>query len=237
MILAAPQHLRLGDETAEVTLRTLITGSASDPQQPLRRDPTLGLADSVTDHIGHLIAIVGPLNPRWRRPAGLELLRDPFDGLVDGAAQFGGPFDTTSQIRPDLLIGRNDVHAVPRRLQWNSPVVAVCGWHLHRHHPGQQFLIDTTNTGRTFIWPPVGSLHLATSGDFLIATDTPLPASHGESVWAATEFTFCYPHHVATSAQHCPGEPFPALRVPDTGVGCGRTQNRGRGPDRRHFIT
>ncbi len=36
------------------------------------------------------------------------------------------------------------------------PVVAVCGWHLHRHHRGLQFLIDTTNTGGgTFIWPPV----------------------------------------------------------------------------------
>jgi hypothetical protein len=71
-------------------------GSASDPQQPLRRDPTLGLADSVGDHIGHRIVIVGPLNPRWRRPAGLELLHDPFDGLVAGAAQFGAPrYDPT----------------------------------------------------------------------------------------------------------------------------------------------
>ena len=26
-------------------------------------------------------------------------------------------------------------------------MVAVCGWHLHRHHRGPQFLIDTTNTG------------------------------------------------------------------------------------------
>ena len=25
-------------------------------------------------------------------------------------------------------------------------MVAVCGWHLHRHHRGPQFLIDTTNT-------------------------------------------------------------------------------------------
>jgi hypothetical protein len=55
----------------------------------------------------------------------------------------------------------NDVHAVPRRLQWNSPVVAMSGWHLHRHHRGPQFLIDTTNTGWGLLsghqWgPPLG---------------------------------------------------------------------------------
>jgi hypothetical protein len=29
----------------------------------------------------------------------------------------------------------------------------MSGWHLHRHHRDQQFLIDTTNTGWTFSWP------------------------------------------------------------------------------------
>jgi hypothetical protein len=72
----------------------------------------------------------------------LELLDETFDGLGSSAAQFGG-----GSVRPDLLIGRNDVHAFLRRLQWNPPVVVVRGWHLHRHHRGQQLLIDTTNTG------------------------------------------------------------------------------------------
>jgi hypothetical protein len=57
-------------------------------------------------------------------------------------------------------------------LQWNSLVVAVCGWHLHRRHRGPQFLIDTTNTGwdfylapaRTPAWPPVGTFSRPRTG-------------------------------------------------------------------------
>ena len=113
-------------------------------------------ADPFGDQLGHRIVVTGSLDPRWCALHRLRTSPRPFDGLVGGAAQLRG-----TPVRPDLLIGRNDVHAVPRRLQWNSPVVAVCGWHLHRHHRGLQFLIDTTNTGWGLLsghqWgPPLG---------------------------------------------------------------------------------
>jgi hypothetical protein len=71
-------------------------------------------------------------------------------------------------VRPDLSVGRNAVHAVLRSFQWNSPVVVVCGWHLHRHHRGLQFLIDTTNKS-DFYLATSGDLYLATSQDFFMA--------------------------------------------------------------------
>jgi len=133
---------RFRDQAAEVARRPVISGGPRDRQHPLGRHPTLGLVDPLGDQLGHRIVITDPLDPRRCAIAGLELLDDAFDGPMGGAAQLGG-----SPIRPDLLIGRNDVHAVLRRLQWNSPVVTMSGWHLHRHHRGPQFLIDTTNTG------------------------------------------------------------------------------------------
>ena len=48
----------------------------------------------------------------------------------------------------------------------------VCGSHLHRHHRGPQFLIDTTNTGWGLYLAKTGYLYLATSGYFFMATDT-----------------------------------------------------------------
>jgi hypothetical protein len=104
---------------------------------------------------------VRPFGPQLSRHAGLigfELIHDPFDGLVGSAAQIGG-----GSVGPELLIGRSDVHAVLRRLQWNSPVVATIGWRLHRHHRGPQFLIDTTNTGwglfhgHGHLWPGISA--------------------------------------------------------------------------------
>src|SRR5271167_2791792 len=141
-MFVAPQQLRLSNQAAEVTRRPLVTRGPGDRQHPLRRHPTLRLRDTLGDQLGHGIVIVGPLGPRRCGIAGLELLHDFLDGPMGGVAELGGP-----SVRPDLLIGRNDVHAVLRRLQWNSPVVMVCGWHLHRHHRGPQFLLDTTNTG------------------------------------------------------------------------------------------
>jgi hypothetical protein len=85
---------------------------------------------------------LSPLDSRRHVIASFELVDDPFDGLGGRAARL-----SSCSVRPELLIGRNDGHEVLRRLQWNSPVMAVCGWHLHRHHRGPQFLIDTTNTG------------------------------------------------------------------------------------------
>lgn len=89
-----------------------------------------------------------------------------FDGLVGGADELGG-----SSVRPDFAVSGNDVHAFFRRLQWNSPGGAVCGWHLHRHRSGQKFLIDTTNTGWGLSVGHQGDLDLATSGYFFMATD------------------------------------------------------------------
>src|SRR5665647_3739764 len=64
----------------------------------------------------------GTVSPRVRRVrnyesvAGLGAGDDPPDGLGGRAADRG-----RSPIRPDLLIGADDVHTVPRRLQWSSP--------------------------------------------------------------------------------------------------------------------
>lgn len=76
-----------------------------------------------------------------------------------------------SPIRSELLVGRNDVHAVRRRLQWNSARVVAIGWRLHRHHQGPQFLIDPTNTERillpkpdTSTWQPVGTFSWQRTG-------------------------------------------------------------------------
>src|ERR1700678_4357055 len=142
VMIVAAQDLPLGDQAAEVTGRPLVTRGAGNRKHPLGRHPALGLRDSFGDQLGHRILLVGPLAWRWCGIAGLKLVDDFLDGPMGGAAQL-----RRSPVRPELLIGRNDVHAVPRRLQWNSPVVAVCGWHLHRRHRGPQFLIDTTNTG------------------------------------------------------------------------------------------
>ncbi len=149
--------LSLGDQAAEVTCRPLVAGGTGDRQHPLGRHPTLRTSRPVRRPARSPHRNCATRSTRGGGgSAGLELLDDPFDGLVGGAAQLGG-----ASVRPDLLIGRNDVHAVPRRLQWNSPVVAMSGWHLHRHHRGPQFLIDTTNTGWGLLsghqWgPPLG---------------------------------------------------------------------------------
>lgn len=152
----APQHFRLGDQATKVTVRAVVACSAGDRQHPLGRHSALRFADPLGDQIGHLVVVVLALDPNSRRAAGLELIHDPFHGLMGRAAQISG-----SSIRPELLVGSNDVHTVLRRLQWNSPVVAMSGWHLHRHRRGPQFLINTTNTGWGLLighqWgPPLG---------------------------------------------------------------------------------
>lgn len=149
--------LCIGNQTSEVPVRTLVAGCHGDRQRPLGRDPALRFLDAFGDQIRKLTALVAAFGPRWRRHAslvGFELVHDLLDGPGGGtAAVLGG-----GSLGPELLIGRNDVHTVPHRLQWNSPVVAAIGWRLHRRHGGSQFLIDTTNTGwmplvGTFSWP------------------------------------------------------------------------------------
>lgn len=145
MILSVPQRFRLSDQAAEVAVRTGVAGGAGDRQHPLGRHPAPRLGHPLGDQIGDRVVVVLAFGPNSRRIPGLlggELLHDPFDGLVGGAAQIGG-----SSIRPEFLVGSNDVHTVLRRLQWNSPVVMANGWRLHRHRRGPQFLINTTNTG------------------------------------------------------------------------------------------
>ena len=58
------------------------------------------------------------------------------------AAYYSGP-----AVSAHLTVGRNDVHAFPRRLQWKLPGRCGDGWHRHRHRPGLNLRHDTTNEG------------------------------------------------------------------------------------------
>ena len=141
VMLGLPLRFLLGDQTAEVTVRAVVAGGAGDRQ--IRGDPAFRFLGAFGDQLCDSVVIVFTFDAGSRSLTclfGLESFDGASDGLVGGAAQLGG-----CSVRPDLVVGGNDVHTVPRRLQWNSPGGAVCGWHLHRS--GHKFLIDTTNTG------------------------------------------------------------------------------------------
>ncbi|NIL91600.1 hypothetical protein RhoFasSB10_03948 [Rhodococcus fascians] len=145
VMVGAPPFLLLGDQAAEVAVRSCVAGLAGDRQDSFRGDSALRFVDPFGYQVGDGGVVSFTLGPRRWCVAGLvgfEFVDGAFDGLVGGADEFGG-----SSIRPDFAVSGNDVHAFLRRLQWNSPGGAVCGWHLHRHRSGQKFLIDTTNTG------------------------------------------------------------------------------------------
>jgi hypothetical protein len=57
----------------------------------------------------------------------------------------------------------------------------VSGWHLHRHHPGQQFLTDTTNMG----WG--AAFYLATGGDLNLATSGVPFHGHGQERFSVAQ--------------------------------------------------
>lgn len=109
VILVAPQQLRFRDDVAEVTGRPVVARGPRDRQHPLGRHPTLGFRDPLGDQLGHRIVIVGPLSPRWGCDiAGLELLDDPFDGPMSGAAQLGGsPVNKSGRTDIFEVFGRN----------------------------------------------------------------------------------------------------------------------------------
>jgi hypothetical protein len=89
MILTVPQHFRISDQAAKVAIKTRIASGAGSRQQPFSRDPALRFLHAFGDQLSHRVVIVVPLDPRWRHIAGLvgfELLHDPFDGLMGGAA-------------------------------------------------------------------------------------------------------------------------------------------------------
>ena len=57
--------------------------------------------------------------------------------------------------------------------------VAVTGWHRHRHRPGPQLPLDTTSRkGWGLLHGHQRGPHLATSGDFFMATDSGWPRDY-----------------------------------------------------------
>jgi hypothetical protein len=53
------QRFRLGNQLAEVSVRTLVPGGTGYGQHPLGRHPTLGLLDTLDDQLGHRIVVMG----------------------------------------------------------------------------------------------------------------------------------------------------------------------------------
>ena len=133
MIVLAPQRFLLSHQAAEVPRRARITGRAGDRQQPLGRDPATRLRHPLSHHVAHRVEIARPRRPLRRLAAGFGAFHNPLDRLMRGAAQLGG-----TTIRTDLPIGGDDVHSLPRRLQWNSLGGAGDSWRYHRHRPGHE---------------------------------------------------------------------------------------------------
>ena len=66
----------------------------------------------------------------------------------------------------------------------------MTGWHRHHHRPGLTLPIDTSK-GRDFYLATSGNLHLATSGDHFMATDSLVPQwrrIHGRAAHRKTSF-------------------------------------------------
>ena len=152
MIIVAPQRFLLGYQPAEVPRRSLIAGRSRDRQQPLSRNPAPRLGHPLTHQITHRIEIARPRLP-LRRPTGLSALDTAFDRLMSGAAQLGGP-----TVGSDLPIGRDDVHTLPCRLQWNSlgGAVAVGAITVTAQATSSPDRHDTQGSG---------DFYLATNGD------------------------------------------------------------------------
>ncbi len=153
-----------------MAVRSFVAGFAGDGEDAFGGDSALGFFDSFDDEVGdHFVVVFAFGSRRWPFTGlvGFEFVDDAFDGFVAGVAEFGG-----SSIRSDFAVSGNDIHTVPRRLQWNSPGDVVCGWHLHRHRSGPEFLVDTTSTGWGLFLATSGDFDLATCGYFFMTTDS-----------------------------------------------------------------
>ena len=96
-------------------------------------------------------------------------LDDPSHGLVGGAADRG-----RTPIAPHIPVGGNHVHTFPRVLRWSPPAWRSGDWLAPPPSPRRAHrpTYDTTRRVGTSTWPQPGGPDLATSGDFLMATDT-----------------------------------------------------------------
>jgi hypothetical protein len=168
VVLAAPLDLRSRDQAAEVARRPGEPRRPRRRQQPLRRDPAPCRGDLRRDQTGHRLVVADPRDSRRGGPAGLGAGDDPLDGLGARATDRGRP-----PIRPDLLIGADDVHTVPRRLQWSSPG-SDGDWLDTATVTARATRSGSTRRARggDFYLATSGDFLLATCGDFLMATDT-----------------------------------------------------------------
>ena len=115
VIVFAPLGSLVGDEAAEVAVRAGVSGGRGDGEQAFGGDSAAGRGDAFCDDLGDGVVVAGAGLSWGRGVAGFESFDDTADGFVGGAAHLGG-----ASVGADLAVGGNDVHAVLRRLQWNS---------------------------------------------------------------------------------------------------------------------
>ena len=82
---------------------------------------------------------------------GQPVVRYRADLQKHGRVELGAPTAAA------VLAARRSRRLPPIAVSANS-VVAISGWHLHRHHRGPQFLIHTTNAGWGVLSGPPGGL-------------------------------------------------------------------------------
>jgi len=157
--LRPPRPLLRRDQATEVPRRPDIPGRARPRQQPLGADPAPSGRHRVGDHTAHALEIRRPRLPPRASPARGVAFHDPLHRLVGRTADVG-----RAPVSAHVLVGGDDVQLFPHVLQWSSLGGAVTGFDTATvHRPGAQ-LTDDTSRG----WGP----HMATSGDFSMATDT-----------------------------------------------------------------
>jgi len=156
-----PGPLGLGHGAPEAARRAAVARRLRYRQQPLGRDPPVGGLHPLRDHCPYPFCVPWPrqtplaLRVRGRPPP----LHHSFDRLVRRAAERGrGP------IAAQFRVGIDTIHLVPRRLHEASPPCwRGSGWHLHHRQ----------SEGRRQVYSHKGwGLFLATTGDFITATDS-----------------------------------------------------------------
>jgi hypothetical protein len=91
VMLPAPGTFPLRDQAAEAPRRPSIARRLGRRQQPLRRDPVLGLLHPLSHQGGHAVIVMAPRRPSQRGTTGLMPVDHPLHGLVRGPVTCASP--------------------------------------------------------------------------------------------------------------------------------------------------